>query len=134
MARNLPRGWILPDAAIHELAMARPATREALARVAGVPPGTAARAAPELLAAIAAHAADDARHAGGDPGRPGPEQLRLQKALQARLAAIAAELGIQPEVLATRRELAALARGERDVPAMGGGGKRSSARSCWRLL
>jgi ribonuclease D len=120
MARNLPRGWILPDAAIHELASARPATREALARVVGVPPGTAARAAPELLAAIAANATGDTRHAGGDPGRPGPEQLRLQKALQARLAAIAAELGIQPEVLATRRELAALARGERDVPAMGG--------------
>jgi ribonuclease D len=119
MARNLPRGWILPDAAIHELASARPATREALARLIAVPPGTAARAAPELLAAIAAHATDDTRRA-GDPGRPGPEQLRLQKALQARLAAIAAELGIQPEVLATRRELAALARGERDVPAMGG--------------
>ena len=37
-----------------------------------------------------------------------------------RLAAIAAELAIQPEVLATRRELAALARGERDVPALCG--------------
>lgn len=120
MARDLPRGWILPDAAIHELAMARPATREALARLDAVPPGTVARAAPELLAAIAAHPADDAHREGGDPGRPGPEQLRLQKVMQARLAAIAAELGIQPEVLATRRELAALARGERDVPAMTG--------------
>ena len=64
---------------------------------------------------------------------PGPEQLRLQKALQERLAAIAAELAIQPEVLATRRELAALARGERDVPALSGwrrevvGEKRCSA-------
>ena len=120
MARDLPRGWILPDPAIHELAAARPATREALARVAAVPAGTVARAAPELLAAIARYAGDDAGRTGGDPGKPGPEQLRLQKALQARLAAIAAELGIQPEVLATRRELAALARGERQVPAMSG--------------
>ncbi len=120
MARDLPRGWILPDAAIHELAMARPATREALARVDAVPPGTVARAAPELLAAIAQHSAADSEREAGDPGKPGPEQLRLQKALQARLAAIAAELGIQPEVLATRRELAALARGEREVPAMNG--------------
>jgi len=52
--------------------------------------------------------------------RPGPEQLRLQKALQARLAEISAALGIQPEVLATRRELAALARGTRDLPVMRG--------------
>jgi ribonuclease D len=120
MARDLPRGWILTDAAIHELAAARPATREALSRLGAVPPGTAARAAPELLAAIARHPAGDDGRGGSDPGRPGPEQLRLQKALQARLASIAAELGIQPEVLATRRELVALARGERDVPAMTG--------------
>ncbi len=120
MARDLPRGWILPDAAIYELAAARPATREALARVVAVPPGTAARAVDELLAAIAAHPADGSARGAGDPGRPGPEQLRLQKALQARLAAIAADLEIQPEVLATRRELAALARGEHDVPAMNG--------------
>ena len=67
------------------------------------------------------HRRTTARSAGhGDPGKPGPEQLRLQKALQVRLAAIAAELGIQPEVLATRRELAALARGERDVPSLCG--------------
>jgi len=120
MARDLPRGWILPDAAIHELALARPATREALARVDAVPPGTVTHAAPELLAAIAQHPAAEAERDAGDAGRPGPEQLRLQKALQVRLAAIATELGIQPEVLATRRELAALARGERDVPAMNG--------------
>lgn len=120
MARNLPRGWILPDAAICELAMLRPATRSALARVATVPPGTAARAAEELLAAIATPPGDSAPRDFCHPGRPGPEQLRLQKALQARLAAIAVELAIQPEVLATRRELAALARGERDVPVMSG--------------
>jgi ribonuclease D len=46
--------------------------------------------------------------------------LRLQKVLQARLAGLATELGIQPEVLATRRELAALARGERDLPVLRG--------------
>ena len=120
MARNLPRGWILPDAAIIELATLRPATRDALARVAAVPPGTAARAAEELLAAIAAPQDGFAGRDASDAGRPGPDQLRRQKALQSRLASIAAELAIQPEVLATRRELAALARGETDVPAMSG--------------
>jgi ribonuclease D len=119
MARDLPRGWVLPDAAIRELAAVRPRTREALARIDAVPPGAVARFADELLAAIAAPAAPVVS-VGGGAGRPGPEQVKLQKLLQQRLAEIAAELAIQPEVLATRRELAALARGERDVPALSG--------------
>jgi ribonuclease D len=120
MARDLPRGWILPDAAIHELAQTRPRTLEALARIAALPRDTAARAGAELLAVIAAPSADVVREAEGAGRRPGPEQLRLQKALQKRLAEVAAELEIQPEVLATRRELAAIARGEQDVAAMSG--------------
>jgi ribonuclease D len=119
MARDLPRGWILPDAAIHELATARPRTREALSRIESVPRGTAARAADELLAAVVEQPGGTAR-ANDDAGRPAPEQLRLQKLLQKRLVEIAEELGIQPEILATRRELAALARGERNVPALKG--------------
>ena len=120
MDRDLPRGWILPDAAIHELAQARPRTRDALARVAAVPQGTVARAADELLAAVAAPMEEDTERAAEDPGRPGPEQLRIQKLLQAKLGAVAAELGIQPEVLATRRELVALARGSRELPVLSG--------------
>ena len=120
MDRDLPRGWILPDAAIHELAQARPRTRDALVRVAAVPQGTAARAADELLAAVAAPLEEGTERAAEDPGRPGPEQLRIQKLLQAKLGAVAAELGIQPEVLATRRELVALARGARELPVLSG--------------
>jgi ribonuclease D len=120
MARDLPRGWVLPDAAIYELAAARPRTRDALASIPAVPAGTAARAADELLAAVAATPGAGPTQDLPGAQRPGPEQLRLQKALQARLAGIATALGIQPEVLATRRELAALARGVRDLPVMRG--------------
>ncbi len=120
MARDLPRGWVLPDVAILELAVARPGSREALARVASVPPGAAARTEDELLAAIAAAPPPEASRGDDGAGRPGPEQLQLQKLLQTRLGEIATELVIQPEVLATRRELAALARGDRDVPALRG--------------
>jgi len=119
MARDLPRGWVLPDAAIHELAAARPRTPEALARIASVPPRTAARAGAELLAAIAAAVPGDSPRP-DDPGRPGPEQLKREKALQQALAAIAAELGLPAEVIATRRELTALARGARDLPVLRG--------------
>jgi ribonuclease D len=120
MARDLPRGWVLPDEAIYELAAARPRTREALARIASVPAGTASRAGDQLLAAIAAAAGPAQPREAEDAGRPGPEQLRLQKALQKELTTIAVELGIQPEILATRRELSAIARGARDVPALSG--------------
>lgn len=120
MARDLPRGWVLPDAAIHQLAQTRPRTREQLSRVEALPPGTAARAADELLAAIAAPVDDAPPRYAEDVGRPGAEELQLQKALQKELAAIAGELDVQPEILATRRELAALSRGARSLPVLAG--------------
>jgi ribonuclease D len=122
VARDLPRGWVLPDAAIYELAQLRPRTRDELSRIASVPPGTAARAGDAILGAIraAATATDADAHTYEDPGRPGPDELRRVKTLQERLKAIARDLGIQPEVLATRRELAALARGVRELPVLTG--------------
>ena len=120
MDRDLPRGWVLPDAAIHELAETRPRSREELSRLATVPRGAAARAAEEILAAVAvARDEGDARDT-ADTGRPGPDELRRQKLLQKTLATIAGELGIQPEVLATRRELVALARGSRESIVLSG--------------
>jgi ribonuclease D len=120
--RDLPRGWVLPDAAIYELAQARPRTREELSRIAGVPPGTVARAGDAILSAIqnALAASGATARTDEDSGRPGPEELRRVKSLQQRLQAIARDLGIQPEVLATRRELAALARGARELPVLTG--------------
>lgn len=122
VARDLPRGWVLPDAAIYELAQARPGTREDLSRLSSVSPATASRSGDAILAAIrAAVAATGAvTRANDDPGRPGPDELRRVKSLQERLQAIAQELGIQPEVLATRRELAALVRGARELPLLTG--------------
>jgi ribonuclease D len=122
VARDLPRGWVLPDAAIHELAQARPGTREELSRLSSVPPATASRTGEAILAVIRAAfaAADRVAHAGDDPGRPRPDELRRVKSLQERLQAIARDLDIQPEVLATRRELAALVRGARELPLLTG--------------
>jgi len=121
MDRDLPRGWVLPDAAIHELAQRRPQSREELARIDSVPRGTAARAGGDLLALV--NSGENAEATGRvetDPGRPGPGEVRQLKKLQEKLQGIAAELGIQPEVLATRRELAALVRGARELPVLTG--------------
>ena len=120
MERDLPRGWVLPDAALHEIAQSRPRTREDLSRLASVPRATADRAGGEILKMLSEDSvvADDL--IAEDGSRAGPEQLRRLKVLQQRLAALAGELGIQPEVLATRRELVALLRGERELPILSG--------------
>ncbi|MEX2148855.1 MAG: ribonuclease D [Steroidobacteraceae bacterium] len=120
--RDLPRGWVLPEAAIHELAQARPGTREQLSQLSSMPAATASRSGEAILAIISAALAlaDPVARANDDPGRPGPDELRQLKSLQERLQAIARELGIQPEVLATRRELAALVRGARALPLLTG--------------
>ncbi|MGQ0383195.1 MAG: ribonuclease D [Gammaproteobacteria bacterium] len=120
MQRDLPRGWVLPDAAICELAGARPRTREALAVIASLPRGAATRTADEILAAIRDAPAMAATLDGADLARPRAEQVRQMRNLQEKLQAIAVELNIQPEVLATRRELAALVRGARDLAVLTG--------------
>lgn len=120
MQRDLPRGWVLPDAAIHDLARLRPRSHESLARIESVPRGTAQRAVDEILAVLR-DAPDVAGAAeAGQDARPGAEQVRQLKSLQQKLQAIATGLGIQPEVLATRRELAALVRGARELPVLSG--------------
>ena len=47
-----------------------------------------------------------------DPHRPVTPDRALAKALQAEVRARAADLGIQPELLATRRDIAKLAAGQ----------------------
>jgi ribonuclease D len=120
MERDLPRGWVLPDAALYEIAQARPRTREDLARLASVPRTTADRAAGEILKALSEAADVPDNLIANEAARAGPEQLRQLKTLQQRLLMIARELGIQQEVLATRRDLAALVRGERELPILAG--------------
>jgi len=120
MERDLPRGWVLPDAALYDIAQARPRTREDLLRIASVPRATAERAGREILKALSDESGVTDDLIADDGSRAGPEQLRRLKALQQRLLTIAGELEIQPEVLATRRDLTALLRGERELPILSG--------------
>ena len=120
MSRDLPRGWVLPDAALYDIAQARPRTREELSRIASVPRATADRAGGEILQVLSGASGAPAEPLAGDGPRAAPEQLRMLKVLQKRLQAIAEELKLQPEVLATRRDLMALLRGERELPVLSG--------------
>jgi ribonuclease D len=133
-----PRRWLLPDEVLLSIAATLPDDPEALARL--VSPKFAARNAGAVLAALATR---------NKPGliaevRASSSQAvadkALVKGLQERVRGRAAQLEIEPEILATRRDLVAVAAGrppahlltgwraaelgsllERPAPAAGGG-------------
>ncbi len=118
--KDLPRAWILPDAAIFSIAQANPTTPAALESVQPLNEKLAAG----LLSALAAAAADP-----GDDSldlqpaldaRPTPEQKALIERLNKIVDARALELRVSAEVLAPRGELKALAMGKRGTDALSG--------------
>ncbi len=115
--RDLPRAWILPDAAIFSIAHAAPRDAAALDAVQPMNEKFSATLLKTLEAAA------------GDPltdlepvqdSRPTPEQKALLDRLVKIVDARAAELQVSAEVLAPRGELKALAMGRRDTHAMKG--------------
>jgi ribonuclease D len=114
--RDLPRSWILADAALFAIAQGNPATREALERIQPLNDKFAA----SLLEAMShASGADESDEPVQDL-RPTPEQRALADKLAKIVDARAAELQISAEVLAPRGELKSLAMGKRESHAMTG--------------
>jgi ribonuclease D len=107
--RDLPRAWILSDAAIFSIAHGEslPPLNERFA--AGVL---------EALKTAAAEPLDESEPL--QDSRPTPAQKALMEKLNNLVDARAAELQISPEVLAPRGELKALAMGRRESPALKG--------------
>jgi ribonuclease D len=107
-ARDLPRAWILPDAAIFSTAQgSTPPLNESLTA--------------SLLEALegSSHDVCDDQEPSQD-ARPTPEQKALIERLAKIVDSRAAELGVSAEILAPRGELKALAMGKRDTHALTG--------------
>jgi ribonuclease D len=121
LARNLPRGWVLSDDALRELARRRPASAHELQQVPGIPGAVAGRHRAELLELIAG-AAGQLSDSDLAPAvdRLAPEQAAAVRRLQDELQKVAVDAGLAPEILATRKDLTALVRGARDVPPVSG--------------
>lgn len=117
--RNRPRQWILSDAVLLELAAAAPASRAALERITGLPAGAIRRVGDRLLEVVAAAGRDGPAEPTAR-SRPDESERAKLAPMQERTAAVAAELGIAPEVVAPRKELAAVIAGERDTRALRG--------------
>jgi ribonuclease D len=119
--RNLPRAWIVPDAAIFAIAQANPASRSALAALNAMPPNFNDAFAASLLKTL--HEESGAQVLDLNPGqdaRPTPEQKALIERLAKIVDARAAQLHVSAELLAPRGELKSLAMGKRDSHALTG--------------
>ena len=80
-----------------------------------LPPSVARKRGEELLALLERAASEPVGQAlEPPPGKPTPEETRLIGRLMEAVREQAGHLGISPEVLATRRDVEALARGSRD--------------------
>jgi ribonuclease D len=115
--RDLPRAWILSDAALFSIAQADPATAAALNAVQPMNERFAATLL-EALAIASSRGVQDL--APVQDSRPTPEQKALLDTLSKIVDARAAELQVSAEVLAPRGELKALAMGRRDTHALTG--------------
>ena len=120
IARNRPRGWILDDAALREMIVRVPRSLAALEAITEMPPGVVRHCGGELLACVTAANVPDPAPALEMRQRPDPVRSALVKKLGAVNQAVAAELGVNPEVLATRRDLERLADGGGDIAALRG--------------
>lgn len=118
--RNRPRGWILDDSALREIVLLVPRSVQALSSIEEVPAGVVKHCGDELLACIQAADIPDPPPALQGRLRPDPLKAALVKKLGTLNQAVAADLGLSPEILATRRDLEQLADGKRDVAVLKG--------------
>ena len=114
--RNRPRTWILDDAGLRAILTAAPRSAAAL------------QALPELVAGFVENSGADVLRVVAEaglparlppmPGRPRPDPVFTDcvKKLGTVVRDAAAQLAIAPELLATRRDLEQVARGERGAP------------------
>lgn len=130
---NRPRQWILRDSSLLELAKSLPSSIGDLARIEQLPPRLIRRAGDELLALIADSAGE---HANYRPPAPSNEQHNmLLKSMQSTVAECADDLGVVPEIIASRKELsAAIVSGTRDSRVFSGWRKEQIGERLLQLL
>jgi ribonuclease D len=118
--RNRPRGWILDDLSLREIVLRLPRSPEALAGLPDMQESVVRKCGEELLELVRTAGISDPPPALPRRERPDPALLATVKRLSDLAAAVAAELSIGTEVLATRRELERLAAGRRDISLLRG--------------
>jgi len=110
--RNRPRSWILEDAGLRALTLRVPRTAAELASIAELTQGFIEHSGPAILDVIEGAALPQQLPEPVARSRPDPAVQARVKRLAGIVQQRATELGIAPELLATRRELESIVRGE----------------------
>jgi ribonuclease D len=101
-----PRGWILADDALREIAERMPSKVADLESIRTLPAGVVRRRGEELLALITrGRELAQSEPASFIPPRPEPQQVAMVTKLMNLARTTAEELKISPEILATRRDV-----------------------------
>ncbi len=112
MRHDKPRGWIIHDDTLRSIAETLPATLDDLAATRSMPPTVVRKVGQDLLNLV-----KSAREQAGSEGpalkasRPESEELALVKRVSALIRELGEELGLSPELLATRRDIEQLVYG-----------------------
>jgi ribonuclease D len=120
IARNRPRGWILDDTVLREIIQRVPRSSAQLSAVPEMPEGVVKHSGEEILALIDAVGVAEPPPPLPRRERPDPAFTAMVKRLADLTQGIATELGIASEVLATRRDLEQVARGEQGAAVLNG--------------
>jgi ribonuclease D len=101
-----PRGWILADDSLREIAERLPARVAELQDIRNLPAGVIRRRGDEIISLVERGRNDAVDEAAAIiPPRPDPQQLALVTKLMKLARTQAQQLGISPEILATRRDV-----------------------------
>lgn len=109
MRRNLPRGWVMKDATLVDVARRQPNSIEALTRVRGLNAKEAERSGREILRALERARGSDVPNYAPPPPREDQVRTRLIGGLADVVVRTRAEAaGIAPELVATRGDIESL--------------------------
>jgi ribonuclease D len=120
ISADRPRSWILPDAALRELVLRAPRSLQELSTIQDLPEGIRNHSGPELMSLIHSLQLPAALPPLPRRQRREPADEELVRKLAQLTQQTGRELGIAPEILATRRELERLVAGARDGGPMSG--------------
>ncbi|HWG76914.1 MAG TPA: HRDC domain-containing protein [Steroidobacteraceae bacterium] len=115
-----PRNWILPDPVLRDIVGSVPRTTQQLAAIAELPEGVLRHSGAEILALIDSLALPARLPPLVSRRRPDPAETETVRRLAQLTRETGRELGIAPEVLATRRDMERLVSGERDAGPLSG--------------
>ena len=110
--KDRPRTWILDDAALRSLVMRAPRNTAQLAEIEELTPGFREHSGEVILELIANSNLPEQLPPPALRGRPDAQLQARVKQLGTLVQKKATELGLVSELLATRRELESIARGE----------------------